>query len=391
MKLKILPALILPLLAVACVDNPACLQVANNTDFYLGTRVVSFPFDSLSPILGTPHFYITGPDGNEVPSQLTADSQVLFVADVAPGQTSNYIVHPCDTVRRYNTLVYGQEYPRRRDDIASENRNVGFRIYGPGTQQAGETAYGYDIFFKHISDSIILPLLYAPETDPEVWARVDSLRAISPELAQKYIDTFSYHIDHGLGMDCYAVGPTLGDGTAALLLEGNRILFPWCYEKAEIVDNGPLRFTLKLKFAPVQLSQHTTLTEHRVISLDAYARLNDCRVWYDGNDSTRTIAAGFPLRDDTRPFVDPHAGIIAYADPTQGPNNGRALLGIVTSLPLDSATTLHDHVLGVATLQPHKPFVYSWGFAWDRTDISTLEQWVDYLKLQKQTYTVSLQ
>ena len=26
----------------------------------------------------------------------------------------------------------------------------------------------------------------------------------------------SYHVDHGNGMDCYAVGPTLGGGTAAL-------------------------------------------------------------------------------------------------------------------------------------------------------------------------------
>ena len=51
----------------------------------------------------------------------------------------------------------------------------------------------------------------------------------------------SYHIDHGNGMDCYAVGPTLGGGTAALMPD-SAIVYPYCYKDYEILDNGPLRF-----------------------------------------------------------------------------------------------------------------------------------------------------
>ncbi len=48
-------------------------------------------------------------------------------------------------------------------------------------------------------------------------------------------------------MDCYAVGPTLGAGVAALMVN-DTIIYPWCYKHQEILDNGPLRFTVKLEF-----------------------------------------------------------------------------------------------------------------------------------------------
>ena len=74
-------------------------------------------------------------------------------------------------------------------------------------------------------------------------------------------------MDHGYGCDVYAVGPTLGAGTTALL-DGEDIVYPFCYDKFEILDDGPLRFTIKLTFRPFNLGEKENIVETRIISLD---------------------------------------------------------------------------------------------------------------------------
>ena len=74
----------------------------------------------------------------------------------------------------------------------------------------------------------------------------------------------SYHVDHGNGMDCYAVGPTLGGGTAALFPDST-IVYPYCYKDCEILDNGPLRFTAKLVYNPLVVKGDSSVIETRII------------------------------------------------------------------------------------------------------------------------------
>lgn len=269
-------------------------------------------------------------------------------------------------------------YEKRRDDISYENELVGFRIYGPGTQQAGEKAFGYDIFFKYPTEELIVPQLYAPETDDAVWAKVDSLRTIDPALADEFIKTFSYHIDHGLGMDCYAVGPTLGDGVAAIL-DGDSISYPWCYDSAEILENGPDRFTVHLKFAPKTIAGNEGVVENRLITLESNSHLNHTKVWYEGLAGDHCIVAGFPLRDESAPVIDVENGILCYADPTQGPDNGKALLGIIFP-GAEKSLEKEGHILLARTLGEGQPLEYWWGFAWDRTSFPSLDAWATHLR-----------
>ena len=277
--------------------------------------------------------------------------------------------------------VSGRLYPERADDVAWENELVGFRIYGPATQKKGEKAFGYDIFFKHPTCELILEKLYEPETNPATWVKVDSLRKIDNRLAQDYINSFSYHIDHGLGMDCYAVGPTLGDGVAAIL-DGDTICFPWCYEKAEVLENGPKRFCVRLDFAPVAKGKDLNVTEHRLITLESGKHLNDCKVWFDGLSGPTRMVAGVPRRDDHPAYMDTERGIVAYSDPTQGPDNGRALLGVI--MPgAEKTYEANGHILAEKTIAPTDTLSYSWGFAWDKAkngDIKNFDEWVEYLK-----------
>lgn len=258
------------------------------------------------------------------------------------------------------------------------NEQAGFRIYGPATQAKGEKAYGYDIFFKHPTPQLILPRLYAVETDPRTWQKADSLRKIDRKLSEEFINSISYHIDHGLGMDCYAVGPTLGDGCTALSTSEG-LIYSWCYDKAEILDNGPLRFTVRLDFAPKAVGQDSCVVEHRLISLDSNSQLNRCIVWYDGMSETAQVVTGFPRRDNSPAIKDPDHGIIGYSDPTQGPDNGRAQLGAIIDDPDWGIVEYDDHILYSVLLDPGKPFGYYWGFSWDRAGIPDMDAWHQYL------------
>ncbi|MDQ9806745.1 DUF4861 family protein, partial [Acinetobacter baumannii] len=85
--------------------------------------------------------------------------------------------------------------------------------------------FGYDLFTKRGTSEPVLEELYANETNAEKWARIKELEKKDPKAAQELRRKYSYHVDHGYGMDCYAVGPTLGAGVAALV-QGDSIIYP---------------------------------------------------------------------------------------------------------------------------------------------------------------------
>lgn len=369
--------LIVLVFTAGCGKDSVSLAVVNDSDIARKGEMIETPAEEILRKLGSEFCYVTDPAGSEVPSQLTYDGLLIFRANVAANSESVYTVHPADTLHIYPQLTAGRLYPERADDVAWENEEGGYRIYGPTTQGRGERVYGYDIFFKHPTTDLIVERLYAPETDPRTWEKVDSLRAIDPILAEDFIKTFSYHLDHGLGMDCYAVGETLGAGVAAFVGDDG-LEFPWCYETAEVLDNGPLRFTVRLDFAPRAVGNET-LTEHRLISLDAGSHLNRTAVWFDGMTESRDIAVGFPRRDNGPSVADSDAAIVAYSDPTQGPDNGRALLGAIMECQVDSVYEEMGHILARTPLAPADTLRYYWGQAWDRGNIRSMEAWSEYL------------
>lgn len=366
-------------LMLACAGSApeVAVTVSNPAEGTFESQTVELAAAEILERLGTRGFEVRDVAGEVVPSQLTHDSLIIFRATVAAGGQAVYHIAGLDTMPQYPAVACGRVYPERADDVAWENELVGFRAYGPATQRNGERAFGYDIFFKHPTSDQILEVLYGAQCDPAAWKRVDSLRAVDPAMAEDYIQSFTYHVDHGLGMDCYAVGPSLGAGVAVPVVNDS-LAFAWCYDKAEVTDNGPLRFGLRLDYAPRAVGADTAVTEHRIITLDAGRHLNTARVWYDGLTAPVTVAAGVPLRDDSPVFTDAAKGILAYSDPTQGPDNGRAMLGVVMN-GADSIVEKQGHIVAMTTLAPGDTLSYSWGFAWDRADITTPEAWQQYL------------
>ena len=101
--------------------------------------------------------------------------------------------------------------------------------------------------------------------------------------------------------------------------------------------------------------------------------------------------AGFPLRDESEVISNPQKGYIAYADPTQGPNNGKALIGVIFPQGTDSIISKENHVLLTKKFSPADTLSYRWGNAWDRADITTLDAWKDYLDNQSSGYSVTIE
>ena len=68
----------------------------------------------------------------------------------------------------------------------------------------------------------------------------------------------SYHIDHGDGLDCYKVGETLGRRTAELM-QDDVIFYPCGWEEYEILENEPLRCTIKLVYNPIVVGKDSII------------------------------------------------------------------------------------------------------------------------------------
>ncbi len=289
-----------------------------------------------------------------------------------------FISAPLPALGEERGYVGGRFYPERNDDLSYENDVVAFRIYGPKTQRNGEKSFGYDLFAKYPESGLVLPYLYGEQCSGSNWAKVDSLRKIDKEEAKKFEESFTYHIDHGKGADFYAVGSTLGCGVAALLDEEGRIQFPWCYESAEIVQNGPDRFEALLSFAPVMIGQDT-ITERRRIVLDKGNYLNYCEVSYEGLSHSYEIVAGFPRRDDGKAIMQLEQGVMAYEDPTQRNDSGKIFAGLIIPGGAEAMFEDQGHILAKSIILPGETFRYYWGYAWSKGNMTTFDEWAEYL------------
>lgn len=383
------------LFCFACNDSrTVTVTVTNPLAMERSNEMVEVSMETVTDRLGladTAQIVVLNADGQQVPYQITYDGKVIFPAAIAAGGTATYTIQT-GTPEAFDVKACGRCYPERMDDMAWENDLVAFRAYGPALQAKEERGFGYDLFTKYNTTEPMLEAMYAKELDKETLAKIAELKKTDPKAAAELSRERSYHIDHGYGMDCYAVGPTLGAGVAALMVN-DTIIYPWCYKNQEILDNGPLRFTVKLEFTPLTVKGDSTVVETRLITLDAGSHLNKTVVSYSNLKETLPIVAGIVLHEpDGAVVADAANGYITYVDPTTGPDNGKIFMGAaVPAVVKDAKTVLFSekekkernnadgHVLAVSDYEPGSEYVYYWGFAWDKADIKTADAWNRYM------------
>ncbi len=397
----------------SCADGKQSMTVtvANSLAIERAGEMVEVPMSDVTARLqlaDTAQIVVLDQDGRQVPYQITYDENVVFPVTVKGNGTSKYVIQEGEP-DPYNVIACGRYYPERLDDVAWENDLVAFRAYGPALQARGERAFGYDVFTKYNTTEPVVEDRYAEEENVEKRQQIAALKKTDPKAAAEMEQAISYHIDHGNGMDCYTVGPTLGGGTAALML-GDTIMYPYCYRTQEILDNGPLRFTVKLEYDPLVIRGDSNVIETRLITLDAGSYLNKTQVSYTNLKEEVSVATGIVLHEPNGDVVtDAENGYITYVDPTGDPNagNGKMFMGAAFPAQVKEAKVVlfsakekkelragaDGHVLAISTYEPGSEYTYYWGSAWDKAAIKTVGEWnkymAEYAKKVRMPLTVS--
>lgn len=376
-KLLFLAGLCLVTLFAGAKEIKLTVTVTNPSSFER-SELISLPLSDLTKTLRLKKgesLVVTSPDGAAVATQTTYDGQLLIPAQMKAGESLLFTVSK-GTPAPVVSSVAGALYKERKDDIAWENDRIAFRTYGPALQQSGEKAFGFDVWLKRVDTLVV-----ADRYDKELHHHI------------------TYHDDHGNGMDCFNVGPTLGCGTPALMAADGTTLYPYCWKSYEILDNGPLRFTVKLTYNPSTVNGDNNVVETRVVSLDRGSQLNKMVVTYDNLSQETPVAAGLVIhpQNPTGYSSNAAAGWMAAIDLTDDVNNGNGViyLGIVSPTPFDKTafkpleernTKMTDaahgavgHLLGYSRCASGRPFTYYWGAGWSKHGIAGPKQWEEYL------------
>jgi len=396
---KTICSLLLLAALVSCVSKPKgdfTITVKNSLAIERVDEMVQIPMSVLLervPLLTDDDMYIvTDAQGHEVPTQVTFDNNLLFPATVKAHGTAVYTI-TTGQPEPFPTAAFGRHYPERVDDIAWENDLTAYRCYGPALQASGERAFGYDIWVKN-TPSMVVEERYANELNPDTKAQIEQLRQEKRyEEADQLYHSVSYHVDHGNGLDCYKVGPTLGGGAAALL-DGNDIVYPYCWASHEIMENGPLRFTVRLTYRPFAY-QGDSLVETRIISLSKGSQLNCTTVSYSGLAKAAPLAAGIVVHPENPEAYTLAAdkGYIAYQDLTDNAHadNGEIYVGIVAPWVQEAVFRpfapqevsrrggATGHILALGTIAPDAAVTYWWGSAWSKAGWQSPDEWNTYL------------
>ncbi len=336
------------------------------------------------------HVAIFDRNGKEQPTQVTSDGKLLLLTSVDAGSSVEYEVRQVENrSTEFQPITFGRIYPERLRDMAWENDKIGFRIYSEDILDTPwSKLYGLDIFTKKGTEPV-LDDLYKLETNKVLRARVDSLKKVDPVAGQLLYDSISYHIDKGQGMDYYAVGPTLGCGTAALA-NAKETFYTKCFTQCQILDQGPLRIRFVLDMAPVVINGDSVV-ERRTYTLDAGSHFNHIEVEYKNLSNPMDLIAGLVLHDEAKKYMIAD-NAIAYAEPVN--NKGwQTYNAIIHDLSLDTELDRFDaerqkshggafgHLQVRGLYEPGQTFSYYAGAGWNGWGFPTANSWFDYVKI----------
>ncbi len=366
-------------------DDKAFTVGVTNGDKYFRQEVVELDAKTVYGKLGISggrQFRVYNAVGQQVPYQITYDGKILIDAAVRPCGTAVYTFKKGMPKTFVNTC-YGRMYPERVDDVAWENDRGAYRCYGPALQRSGEDAYGVDVWVKNTPDLVVEQRYYLEDVMKPVIAE---LKKTDKAAADSLNMITSYHFDQGHGLDCYKVGPTLGCGTPALM-DGDKLIFPYCYKDYEILDNGPLRFTVKLVYNPATVNGDANVVENRILSLDKGSNFNKMTVWYDGLTKPADLASGVVIHTEDTESVVIGKDYVQYADPTDNPQGQNFQIYVAALFPngvTETKKIMYEtptrgnagHALGI--LKGYKGgdrYTYYFGSAWSKYDCRSQQEW----------------
>jgi len=300
--------------------------------------------------------------GNELTHQVVYHGEqtpqmLIFQVTLAPKESVNLLIKK-GVPQQPAMKTFGRFVPERKDDFAWENDRIAFRMYGPALANENPSN-GVDIWLKK-TEKLIVDQFY------------------NDDLNNKK----SYHVDHGEGLDCYAVRHTLGAGGIAPFINdtlwvGNH------YITQRVLDNGPLRTTFMLTYNNLPVGKKI-ISKEIIISLDAGSQLNKAVVSFDGDFSDIQVAAGIFLHQDPGNIkTNIAAGYSAFAETATSdagvPAGRNYIATVIPDGKMTGSLNQQDHLLALAPYKKGGKFTYYFGGGWSQWGFATDEAWFDYV------------
>ena len=353
-------------------------------------------------------FIILDGENDEVPYQITHDGKVLVFCTVRP-ESSIALSMIKGQPQDYELTCNGRIYPNRWDDLVWENDRCAWRFYGPGAHKnMKNNAYGFDTFVKNTPHPMQDQLYHNELTSYGVNERMK--RDKSPLDWNEVHRGYTYHRNHGAGMDAYTVGATLGAGASALMAADGSLVYPLYYEKAAILDNGPLRFTVRMEM-PKRVLNGDSIREVRLITQDCGSHFARVEVTYEGITQPTPVCAGIVVHESNPNgyVLNKKEGFITYAEPLDNANkrmNGEHYIGVFIPKDLNAKRSTSNaqylplpekrsggigHAIIQTTYTPGQPFVYYAGSAWSLYDVPTHAIWQETLRHEQRILQNGLQ
>lgn len=323
----------------------------------------------------------------QVPYQLTHDGKLLVEVAVRPQGEAKYSVEK-GVPMAMRSYVDGYFSHWRADDFTWENDRCAYRAYGPALQRSGEKAFGFDVWMKS-TDELDVRRRY--QLHREACEERDELnrRGLKKE-ANEAFDSKSFHIDHGRGLDCYNVGPSLGCGTPAVML-GDSIVMPWAFKEYKVLDNGPLRLSFELEYPEVTIDGQKVV-EHRIVTLDKGAHFNRMTVWYEGLSRPITVCSGVVVHSEVPTDLTFTKNYVAYCEPTDSPERHNFQIYVATVYPegVDKTQLVKDNwhknqgIVGNAVgmkkgVKNGERFTYWFGASWCKSGTADKKEWIQQI------------
>ncbi len=337
------------------------IVVTNNTDIERKAEMVEVKTNALKVDFQTKSYILKNDKGEEIAYQLITDRKktqtIIFQVNIKAKSSSVYKLSE-GTPAIVKPKTSARFVPERKDDFAWENDLAGYRMYGPALAN-DNPSNGVDLWLKSTPELVI---------------------------DKRYLDELknglSYHVDRGEGLDCYAVGHTLGAGGIAPYVSdslwiGNH------YDSYKVLGNGPLRSVFTLVYDSVKIGNNVykqTIT----ITTNAGSMLNKAVVIFEGKKQKMKLAAGITLHD-SKGSIDENAakGIIAYAEDAVSSAklpSGRNYIGVYTPAKVPEIIKKNNHTLILSNYKTGKEFTYYFGGGWSKWGYPTDADWFKALR-----------
>lgn len=325
------------------------VEIHNDSNQDRISETVEIPWDEIKGNKISPENVIVINNENHI-----ITSQVVYEGKKEPQSLIFQVSLPahkksCFTIKEgkrkeYNSLAKGRYVPERMGDYAWENDIMGYRLYS--TSLKSPKTSGIDIFCKKTSNMVL----------------------------DKWYSKGNYHIDHGEGMDCYTVGPTLGAGSSGILTE-NKLLVGENFSKFQTLDNGPIRTSFKLTYPPI-IVNGKQITRERYISLDAGSFFNKIIDIYEGDFKSLNIGIGHIQHDIIGTFKDKnYFGTTEWASFSKNPQKDGAIS--IASIVLDGKQIkiIDGNIIKIKTISPGDKNVYWAGAGWEKNGVNNNQKW----------------